>query len=362
MEMKRLFYAILLSAVTVFGLSAQANLQPLVVVKLNGYETISLKDLKDTVETYQAQSQQKFSIEQKKEILESLIDQKLIVQAAKKEGITFSDSQVDQQYLAYMSQMVGRQVTEKELADIIWQAKNMSVDDFLKSELRMNVAQYKTYLKNQLIANQYVMTKKQAEISAVAPKDKDIRDFYELNKSKLVWNDMVHMFLVSVKKENNPDAAKAKIQKLMADFNSGKLTVDSMRESAKNPAAAGYVAGDLLVEKTEDYARLLGISYERLLKIFAEPLKKCSDLKETDADYQFYVLLDKYTAKMLGISDVVQPGSTVTVYEYIKQTLTNQMRSAALIKAVQDISAELNVPANVERKKTGAELDNLLNW
>ncbi|MGN0739913.1 MAG: SurA N-terminal domain-containing protein [Treponema sp.] len=360
--MKRLFYATLFSVVTLFGMSAQANLQPLVVVKLNGYETISLKDLKDSVETYQSQSGQKFNIEQKKEILESLIDQKLIVQAAKKEGIVFSDSQVDQYYLANMSQMIGRQVTEKEFADIIRQTQNMSVDDFLKSQLRMNVAQYKSYLRSQLMAQQYVMTKKQAEINAVAPKDKDIRDFYELNKSKLVWNDMVHMFLVSVKKDNNPDAAKAKIQKMMADFNAGKLTIDAMREAVKNPTAAGYVAGDLMVEKTEKYAMMLGVSYERVLQIFTEPLNKVSDLKETDVDYQFYVLLDKYNAKMLGISDIIQPGSTITVYEYIKQTLTNQMRSNALIKAVQDISAELNTPANVERKKTGAELDNLLNW
>ena len=148
-------------------MSAQANLQPLVVVKLNGYETISLKDLKDSVETYQSQSGQKFNIEQKKEILESLIDQKLIIQAAKKEGIVFSDSQVDQYYLANMSQIVGRQVTEKEFADIVRQTQNMSVDEFLKSQLRMNVAQYKAYLRSQLMAQQYVLTKKQNEINSV---------------------------------------------------------------------------------------------------------------------------------------------------------------------------------------------------
>ena len=359
--MKRLFYATLFSVVTLFGMSAQANLQPLVVVKLNGYETISLKDLKDSVETYQSQSGQKFNIEQKKEILESLIDQKLIIQAAKKEGIVFSDSQVDQYYLANMSQIVGRQVTEKEFADIVRQTQNMSVDEFLKSQLRMNVAQYKAYLRSQLMAQQYVLTKKQNEINSVAPTDKDIRDFYELNKSKLVWNDMVHMFLVSVKKDSNPDAAKSKIQKLMSDFSTGKLTIDAMRAATKD-VSAGYVAGDLMVEKTEKYAAMLGVSYERILQIFNEPMNKVSDLKETDIDYQFYVLLDKYNAKMLGISDIVQPGSTITVYEYIKQTLTNQMRNSALLKAVQDISAELNIPANVERKKTGAELDNLLNW
>ena len=360
--MKRLLCTAFLSVAALFGAAAQANLQPLVVVKLNGTETITLKDLKDTVEIYQAQAGKKFTVEEKKQLLDSLIDQKLIVQAAKKEGITFSDSQIDQYYLASMSQMVGRQVTEKEFADIVRQTQGKSVDEFLMSQVRMNVAQYKTYLKNQLIAQQYVVQKKQAEINAVQPTDKEIRDFYELNKSKLVWNDMVHMFLVSVKKDSDPAAAKAKIQKMMADYTAGKLTLDAMREASKNPAAAGYIAGDLMVEKTEQYALSLGVTYERILQIFGEPLKKVSELKETDVDYQFYILLEKYNSKMLGISDVVQPGSTLTVYEYIKQNLTNQKRSYALIKAVQDLSNELNTPANVDRKKTGAELDKLLNW
>ncbi|MCR5612623.1 SurA N-terminal domain-containing protein [Treponema sp.] len=360
--MKRLLCATFLSVAALFSMTAQANLQPLVVVKLNGTETISLKDLKDTVETYQSQAGRKFTVEEKKQLLESLIDQKLIVQAAKKEGITFSDSQIDQYYLANMSQMVGRQVTEKEFADIIRQTQNKTVDEFLVSQVRMNVAQYKAYLRNQLTAQQYVLTKKQAEINAVQPTDKEIRDFYELNKSKLVWNDMVHMFLISVQKGSDAAAAKAKIQKMISDYTAGKLTIEAMREAMKNPAAAGYVAGDMMVEKTEQYAQVLGVPYERVLQIFQEPLKKASDLKETDADYQFYILLEKYNAKMLGISDIIQPGSTLTVYEYIKQNLTNQKRSLALIKAVQDLSTELNTPANVERKKTGAELDKLLNW
>lgn len=360
--MKRLLCATLFAVAALTGAFAQANLQPLVVVKLNGHETISLKDLKDTVETYQLQANKKFSIAEKKEILESLIDQKLIVQAAKKEGISFTDTQIDQYYLANMSQMVGRQVTEKEFADIVRQTQNKTVDEFLMAQVHMNVAQYKQYLRNQLTAQQYVMTKKQAEINAVQPSDREIRDFYELNKSKFVWNDMIHMFLVSVPKNSDAPAAKAKIEKMISDFSAGKLTINAMRDAGKNPAAAGYIAGDMMLEKTEQYATILGVSYERVLQIFGEPLNKVSSLKETEQDYQFYVLLDKYNAKMLGISDVIQPGSNLTVYEYIKANLANQMKSVALVKAVQDISKELNVPANVERKKTDAELEKLLTW
>lgn len=361
--MKKLLFATILSAAALFSMAAQSNsLQPLAVVKYNGHETVSLKEVKEAVETYQTQAGRQFTVEEKKQIIESIVDQKLIVQAARKEGISVNDSQVDQVFLQNMAQLVGRQGTENEYREIVRQKTGKTLDEFLLSLVRMNVSQYKTYLKNQLLAQQYVIAKKGAEINAIQATDKEIRDFYELNKAKIVLNDMVHMFLVSVKKGDNPAEAKAKIESLRNDYTSKKLTLDAMRNAAKNPAASGYVAGDLMLEKTEQYARALGVKYENILEVFRSEKNKASELLETEVDYQFYVVLEKYNAKMLGLSDVVTPGSTVTVYEYIKANITNQKKSAALLKAVQDISRELNVPANVERKKTGAELDALLSW
>ena len=335
--MKKLLFATILSAAALFSMAAQSNsLQPLAVVKYNGHETVSLKEVKEAVETYQTQAGRQFTVEEKKQIIESIVDQKLIVQAARKEGISVNDSQVDQVFLQNMAQLVGRQGTENEYREIVRQKTGKTLDEFLLSLVRMNVSQYKTYLKNQLLAQQYVIAKKGAEINAIQATDKEIRDFYELNK--------------------------AKIESLRNDYTSKKLTLDAMRNAAKNPAASGYVAGDLMLEKTEQYAQALGVKYENILEVFRSEKNKASELLETEVDYQFYVVLEKYNAKMLGLSDVVTPGSTVTVYEYIKANITNQKKSAALLKAVQDISRELNVPANVERKKTGAELDALLSW
>ena len=65
---------------------------------------------------------------------------------------------------------------------------------------------------------------------------------------------------------------------------------------------------------------------------------------------------------MLGLSDLVQPETTITVYDYIKSNLTQQKQSQAMIAAVQDVTQALDTPENVERKKTGAALDKLLNW
>ena len=72
--------------------------------------------------------------------------------------------------------------------------------------------------------------------------------------------------------------------------------------------------------------------------------------------------LKKYDAKMLSISDVVQPETTMTVYEYIRQNLVNQMQTMYLQNAANEIAKSLNTPENVEYKKTGDALIKLLSW
>ena len=65
---------------------------------------------------------------------------------------------------------------------------------------------------------------------------------------------------------------------------------------------------------------------------------------------------------MLSISDIVQPETTVTVYDYIRSNLTQQKQMAYVQEAAQNLSKSLNTSDNVEMKKTGAALDKLLNW
>ena len=340
---------------------AQADLTPLVVVKLNKSETITLKKLKTRVETYQKQTNQaSFTVDQKKEILNAMVDELLVVQAAQKAGLNITDTQVNQYFLQNLSQQVGKQVTEAEFAEIVKKNTNLSLDDFMKQQVGMNVSDYKAYLKNQLLAQQYVLSQKQSEIQNVSPTDENIRSFYEMNKASFVQNDMLKLFLVVVPKGSNADEAKAKLQKIHDDLNAKKTTFDAIKaDSAKDN---GYQGGDLLISKTAQHAQSLGISYNELMQLFDKSVGYTSDLNETASDFQFYSIRQKYQAKMLGLSDLVQPETTVTVYDYIKTNLTQQMQSQALLKAVDDITKSLDTPSNVDRKKTGDVLNKLLNW
>ena len=169
---------------------------------------------------------------------------------------------------------------------------------------------------------------------------------------------MVKLFLVIVPKANNAEGAKIKINALLDGVKSKNLTF----EKIKADSGKDYQGGDLFIGKTAQHAQQLGISYNDLIELFGRDVGYISSVSETETDFQFYVVRKKYAAKMLSISDLVQPETTVTVYDYIKQNLTNQMQSQALLAAVQDITKSLRTPSNFEYKQKDEKLKKLLDW
>ena len=243
----------------------------------------------------------------------------------------------------------------------------MAWEAYLQKNLGMNIAEYKSYLKNQLMMQQYVVQQRQTELQKIAPTDEEIRMAYESSKSSFVWNDMLKVFLVVVPKGSDENAAKIKsasvehISHWLKKYKDKKLTSTQIALQSETENS-GYQAGELIVPKNEASANGLGMTLQNLLYLFTQNVGFCSEIQETDADYRFISIINKYDAKMLGISDIVQPDTTVTVYEYIRSSLAQQKQQIYMQQAAVEISKQLNVPENVERKKTGDALDKLLNW
>lgn len=349
---------LLLAGASVF---AQSDLQVLAVVKYNKNESITVKQLKTRCEVYRKQLNRVLTLEEKKSTLDSLINEKLMLQAAQKEGITIPDSYVDQYFVQAMSQSVGRAVTEKELSDYVKKTEGITLDELLLKQMGMNVADYKSFLKNQLMMQQYVVQKNSAELQKVSPSDDEIRMFYESNKSSFVWNDILKVLLVVVEKGSNADQAKLKLGDLLNKYKDKKLTSQQIALQSESDGS-GYQAGEILVPKNETSALGLGMPFENLLYLFTQEEGFVSDIQETDKDFRFISVLKKYNAKMLSLSDIVQPETTVTVYDYIRSNLAQQKQMAYVQTAAQEMSKTLNTSENVEMKKTGAALDKLLDW
>ena len=351
-------FALFMSAV-VF---AQSDLQVLAVVKLNKNESITVKKLKTRVEMYEKQRGTALSVDDRKKVLDALIQEKLVLQAAQKAGVTLTDSAVEQMFLQQVSsQLLGRTVTQSELEEVVKQETNLSLDDFMKQQIGMSVEEYKTYLKNQTIVQQYIMRQRENELKAVAATDEEIRSFYELNKSSFVWTDMMKLFLVVVPKSNDGEAARVKADDLYKKLkekklSSNQITVESKKENS------GFQSGEILINKNQTSAQQLGISYTDLISLFSNEKDYISNVSEFDTHFQFYMIIKKYDAKLLGLSDVVQPDSTTTVYDYIRSSLGQQKVMQYFTIAAQEIAEGLDKEENVERKKTGDALTKLLTW
>lgn len=360
--MKKIVLAFTMFLATAGMAFAQADLQPIVTVKLGKSETITVKQLKSRVGLFEKQTNKKLTVDERKSVLEAFVEEKLILQAAAKAGLSIPDSNIDQYFLQTMMQQVGVPFSsEKELDDIILQTQGVTLDQFLKNQLGISKAEYKSYMKNQLISQNYVVSQRQAELQKIGPTDEQIRAFYEANKASLVWTDMMKIFAIAVPKGSNPEQAKLTANDLRNKIVDKKLTSEQALVQSQKPDA-GYQAIEGVIQKNEAYAMQLGIPLQTLLTMFNQKEGFVSDIQETESDYRVFVLKKKYEAKMLSISDVVQPETTMTVYEYIRQNLANQMQSLYLQNAANEIAKSLNTPENVEYKKTGDALTKILNW
>ncbi len=340
----------------------QADLQPIAMVKLSKNEPITLAQLKSRVEAYEKELGKEMTVEERKQVLDTLINERLVVQAAEKEGMRITDSDVNQSFNQILSQQVGRNITEAEFSRMVKEQYNMTLDEFMKNQNGMSISEYKKFLRSQIIAQRYVVTKKRDEIQNIkAPDDVSIRSYYDLNKQRFFQPDMVKLFLVVARKGDNSSAAKnlvTDIQKELRDKPSASAEVQ-IRSQKEN---SGFQAGDLYVNKNESAAVQLGISMQALLNIFTMEKNSVSDVNETPENFQCFIVQEKYPAKILEIGDVVQPGTTITVYEYIKQSMIAQAQSEAVSNALLEIIKELKTPENYQIMKSGASLDRTLSW
>ncbi len=364
--MKKLAIGTFMVLAGIFAATAQASLyQQLAVVKITDTEVVTVKEVKDIVDTQEKEAGRKLTPQEREQTLETIINQKLIMQAAKKAGVTANASEIDQAFLANISQQLNlnRVYSEKELNDLVMANKKMSFTQFVKEQTGMTVEEVKNQIiRPDLIWRRYLLAQNQQELQKIAATDKEIRDYYELNKTQFIRPDSLKMFLVAVPKESDPQAARVKIEGLLKDVKSGKKTIEQMRKEGQDPKAAGYGAADLFLMKVQQHAAQLGVSYERLLEIFEEDFNKPSEIMDAGLVWQFYVILEKYPFKALEISDVVRPDSTQTVYETIRSVVTQTKQLQFLEQKRQEIIKSLNTPENVTRKKTGDELTKLLSW
>ena len=156
---------------------------------------------------------------------------------------------------------------------------------------------------------------------------------------------------------------------LLASLKSGKLTQDGMSQNTQANLQAGnknvkYAAQVIPVFRMDEYRVQLGMSQTDFDKLYdPSSLKVYSKVEEVGDSYRFYMPVSHSDLKPLGLSDVVQKGTTATVYKYIENMLAMQKQQQALFAARAELAKALRDEGVVQYVKEGADLDAVLqNW
>ena len=332
--MKRtVLFVILGSLITVFGFS-QADLQPAAIVNLTKSEPITVKQLRTEVERLEKSAGRVMTQSQRLEVLDLIINEKLVIQAAERDRISISENEINQQLQQLrngMSQVLGRQPTEAEF--------NQAV----RSEFGLDPQAYREQLRRQMIAQKYLMAKKEDVLKSIKiPTEEEIRSEYFLRRSQIVRPDTVRFSMIQV--PYGSDAASRAKAKEMADSlfreigsNPSKFDEVATRGQAPN---SGYQAGDGgYLPRNPEAMSVVGQDF--INTAFNLKQGEVSKLIEGKQGYQIVKITENHLMKNLELDDIAQLGTRITVRDYIGQMMLNERQQAILAQATQELVAEL---------------------
>lgn len=181
--------------------------------------------------------------ELKENIFEQMIDEKLLVQKAEKEGIHITDAEVDKG----MDEIRNRFASEVEFQNEI------SKQGLTGKEFRKNVREQQLVIK---LINQKV----QSRISP--PAEERIKKYYEEHESEMISPEQIRVrhILIKTTEERNQEEARKKINEIYAKVKNDSSKFSSFAEkysegpSAKKGGDLGYFARGDMVKEFEEVA------------------------------------------------------------------------------------------------------------
>ena len=349
--MKRFCIFLILVLFTGTGIFAQADLQPVAIVRLTKSEPITVKQLKSEIEkliytdlanrmgrapTTQevARGVDSLTTAQRKEALDAMINERLAIQAAERDRITVTDNELNQQINQLRTQMVeatGRQPTEDEFAQAI------------RAQFGQDMPTFREWVRRQMTVEKYLMSKKQNIITSITqPTEAEIVSFYNLAKAQFIRPDTIRFSMIQV--PYGADTASKARAKETADrltreigSNPGRFDEAVVRGQAPN---SGYMAGD---------GGYLPLNLEARQVAGGEFIDVAMRLKQGEVSrliegirgYQIIKVTETLSQKNLELDDILQPGRAGTVRQYISSNLLQQKQEEVLAKATAELVSEL---------------------
>jgi len=346
--MKRIIF-VLLGFFTVLPCFSQSNLQAAATVNLTKTEAITVGQLRTEVQRMEKASGKTLTKAERLQVLDVIINERLVIQAAERDRIMVTENEVNQQIdqlKNVLAQQLGRKPTDAEFSQAVM------------NESGLDVPAFREQLRRQLIVQKYLMAKKGDLINSIKmPTDQEIQNEYTLLKNELVRPETIRFSMIQVLYGSDAAArtkAKALADSLVKEINNDPAKFDEVAQRSVSPNS-GYQAGDAgYLPRNQEARNFVGQAF--MDTAFSLKQGQVSRLIEGKEAYQIIKVTENYAGKQLELTDILQFGTRVTVRDYIGQGLLNQRQQAILKQASEEIVKDLR------SGKTFQVFENNINW
>ncbi len=335
----------LLVCLAAVPISAQTIDKPAATVKLEKLEVITVKQFKQQVSDLEERGRTTLTPDDRRKLLDLLISEILINQAAAKENLAATEAEVNSRIeLARKSGgaslNLNRELTEEEFKAVL-----------KRSGLTLET--YREQMRKALVQQKYIMKKKRALFDNLAPPtESEIVEFYESNKAAFVSPDLVrfkHIFIDTrqLSTQADRDKAKDRIDRIYRELQAGTPFEDLVVKYSEDKVSR-YTGGDFGYLRRDDAARkqLLGKEF------FEAPFKmkegEVSPVIRSNIGYHIIKVVEKLPFKLLALDDKIPLQNTATVRDEVRAQLLQREQAEAFQKALQEVVDELKKKAEIK--------------
>jgi parvulin-like peptidyl-prolyl isomerase len=295
---------------------------------------------------------QSMTKEDKLQVLNALINQKLVMQAAERDKITVTDNEINA-YLnesrARMQASIGRSLTDAQFATAV------------REETGQDVPAFRDEIRRQMVLQRYINFKYEDRIKSINVTAEEIQNYYTLQRAQLVRPETVRVSLIEVPFTDADSKVKAKelADRLVREIGSSPAKFDETSKKAAAPNAgynarnAGYLPRNLEAQRR--------VGTEFLNTAFSLKQGEVSKLIETAGAYYIIKITETYEQKNLELDDIFALEESITVREYIRRGLLQQKQRVLLDQVSQELVAELRKVTNPNNPPYRI-FENNLNW
>jgi len=345
---------ILLSFFSSLQITAAPLDGPAAVVNLVRTEVITKGQLQRRIEeTEEVRVQARLGIPPQtgKQVLDAMIAEILIEQAAERDGITVSESEISAA-LNNQRRSVELQLQQRGQLGASEQLSEDRFRELMEQQTRMKWNEIRESIRKQLLQQKYVMQTQSDLLEDITPPtEKAIQERYNRIATRLVNPEIIRFSQIFISTINKNETSIGELREKAEDIHKKirqGADFSSLVSEHTDDSGSRYSGGDFGYLARDDARAEAYFGKDFFERLFSLEKHQVSDVMRSNIGFHIVKITEHREARILSLNDPLSPTNPMTVREYISRLIINEDQQQALHNAYSRVVSTLRSEADIQ--------------